>query len=301
MRLIGAIKGESEARRFADFLLVKGIESSIEFEIDGSWAVWVHDEDRLESAGDLLKEFNEDPKNGRFGEATKAAASIREKEAEEKKHLEKRTLDSERLHRRFGSFRLGPVTIGLMAMSIAVFIYSGFGTQTDRISDLFLMDFSTGGGMIKFLPGMQEIRSGEIWRLFTPMFIHFDLMHIFFNLYILSFLGSMVESRQSSGYLVFLVFTISGLSNFPEYLATGHPNFGGMSGVVYGLVGYVWTREKFSPFSGYFMDRMLLGLSLIWLVLGVTNVIPHVANVVHAMGIFSGMVIGFIQSKLFRI
>ena len=299
MRLIGSISVEQHARLFEDFLLVKGIGSSVEFDAAGSWSVWVHDEDRLEDAGDWLKSFNENPESAEFAAASREAESIRKKAAEELRKLEKRTFDANRLGRRFGEFSMGPVTITVMVICVVVYVISGFGDSTERIRSLFIAHYTTSATLISYLPGLPQIRSGEVWRLFTPMFIHFSPLHIFFNLYLFSFLGSMVESRQSRWYLILLMLVISGGSNFAQYVVSG-PSFGGLSGVVYGLVGYVWTREKFSPLSGYVMSRQLLILSVIWLVAGVAGLAGNVANVVHAVGIFLGMTVGYFQSRFYR-
>ena len=79
-------------------------------------------------------------------------------------------------------------------------------------------------------------------------------------------LGSMIEERQSTRRLALLVFTISAASNLAQYLVSG-PRFGGMSGVVYGLLGYIWIRGKFDPSSGLFLHPTTVQMMLIWFVL----------------------------------
>src|SRR5207244_8552606 len=130
----------------------------------------------------------------------------------------------------------GPLTFVLIVISVAVFILSKFGHEHGRIMALFITDFA-GETVDRSLP---EIRHGEIWRLVTPMFIHFSPLHILFNMLWLRDLGSMIEGRQSSLHLLLLVLVIAVCSNLAQcYLNYKGPVFGGLSGVVYGLLVYI--------------------------------------------------------------
>jgi GlpG protein len=60
MRLIGAIKDEQQAQRFAAYLVTLGVSNSIDFE-SSAWQVWVCDEDSVEKATGELRSFNENP------------------------------------------------------------------------------------------------------------------------------------------------------------------------------------------------------------------------------------------------
>ncbi len=86
------------------------------------------------------------------------------------------------------------VTITLIGISIAVAVFSQLG-RSDLILDyLFIADPNTGGGF-------DAIESGEVWRLLTPIFIHFGIMHIVFNMMWMWDLGRMVEWRCGSLFL----------------------------------------------------------------------------------------------------
>src|SRR6266404_2871624 len=101
----------------------------------------------------------------------------------------------------------------------------------EPIQSLFISPFLIGDNYLPPDLSLPEIRHGQIWRLFTPMFIHFNPLHIFFNMLWLRDLGSMIEGRQSSGLLAILVLVIAAGSNLAEYYFGHEPNFGGMSGV----------------------------------------------------------------------
>src|SRR5207253_1391288 len=141
------------------------------------------------------------------------------------------------LFRPLTPYGFGPLTFAMIVASVAVFFLSKYGQDKERIMALFITDFSTGS----WETTLPEIRHGQIWRLFTPMFIHFSPLHILFNMLWLRDLGSMIEGRQSSLHLLILVLVIAGCSNVAQcYVNMSGPIFGGMSGVVYGLLGYVW-------------------------------------------------------------
>jgi GlpG protein len=80
-----------------------------------------------------------------------------------------------------------------------------------------------------------------------------------------------------------------------QYAIVGS-DFGGMSGVVYALVGYVWMRGKYDRGSGLFIDRTNLMISLIWLVLCFTGAMGAVANFAHLAGLIAGTAWGRISA-----
>jgi GlpG protein len=109
-------------------------------------------------------------------------------------------------------------------------------------------------------------------------------------------LGRMIEIKQGRLTLGLLVLTIAGLSNFCQYLMSG-PLFGGMSGVVYGLLGYIWIRGRYDPRSGLYLDRRTVVLMIIWFLVCFTPLfLPYIANTAHAVGLGMGMAWGFISS-----
>ena len=99
--------------------------------------------------------------------------------------------------------------------------------------------------------------------------------------------------------MALLVIAIACVSDVAQYYASG-PAFGGMSGVVYGLLGYVWIRGKLDPASGLFLHSSTVVMMLAWFVLCytplLTPLVGHVANTVHAAGLLLGMTWGLLSS-----
>jgi GlpG protein len=304
MRNIGYLENENEARRFGDFLYVNGMPNNIETD-QHQWAVWVHDDDHLEKARGWLEKFRSNPAAPEFA-VSDQAAERRQQEEKELAGFQKKMQKGRQVVRRAGFYGMGPLTTALIAISVVVALISGMGRHTEKIMPLFITNWDINGPMLVWAKGLPEIRHGEIWRLFTPMFIHFGLMHILFNMLWLRDLGSMIEARESSLRLLILVLLIAAGSNLAQYsitvpfwraLSGGAPNFGGMSGVVYGLLGYIWMRAKFDPFSGFFLHKSTVTMMLIWLVACFTGFLGPVANMAHLFGLLVGMGAGFLASR----
>lgn len=142
---------------------------------------------------------------------------------------------------------------------------------------------------------LYDVRSGQIWRLFTPMFLHFGIMHIFMNMWLFMDLGGAIERRYGPWWTLVLVLFISALSNTLEY-AFNSPGFGGMSGVVFGLFGFVLVQSKYNPFSNFYVSPMMTGILLFWFVYCIVGLPGEIANFVHWGGLASGAVIGYLCS-----
>ncbi|MBC8096585.1 MAG: rhomboid family intramembrane serine protease [Akkermansiaceae bacterium] len=286
MRHIGHLPG-GQARIFSDFLFSRGIRNEVERESDGTFSIWVRDEDQVVSAQDLLTRFSTEPRGTEFQDASEVAEKARAAEKAELEAYKKRIHTRKSVFPNFGSYGVGPLTYALIIVCVIVAIYSKLGTDREVLRHLFITEPTFGDS--RSLP---EVWSGQVWRLFTPMFIHFGPIHLIFNLMWLYQLGCMIEARRSTWNFLAVV-VITGLaSNLAQYFVTGKSSFGGMSGVVYGLAGYVWIRGKFDRGSGLFLDPQSVIILLVWLVICYTGIMGPVANTAHLVGLISGMLLG---------
>jgi len=310
--MIGQLNGEPQARSFHDFLFVQGVDNEVEGNEDGSWSVWVHAEEELDRAKEMLVAFQQNPADPRFQNQSAAAEQLREAKKKEQARYEQRVKERRHLFRPLTGYGFGPVTFVLIFISAVVFIKSSFGDNFEPVSGLFISKADVPGAsqfdhvwtsfltrITDFKKALPEVRSGEVWRLFTPMFIHMSIMHIFFNMLWLRDLGSMIEGRQGSGLFVILVLVLAALSNVAQFL-TGGPDFGGMSGVVYGLEGYIWIRGKMHPGSGLYLHTSTVISSLIWFFCCLIGLLGAVANTCHAAGLVAGMAWGALSSLRHR-
>lgn len=184
-----------------------------------------------------------------------------------------------------------PVTLFLLGVSLLVALYSNFGAQLQPIRGLFITEYVNAG--------LPEIRSGQLWRLITPIFLHFAWFHLLFNGVWMWQLGSLIEKRLSSLDLALLVVVIGIGSNVAQFLSTG-PAFGGLSGVVYGLLGYFWVQGRFNPRFGLILNNVVVYIMLAWFGLCWIGVIPNVANWAHTAGLVLGMAAAWVSYRLGR-
>jgi GlpG protein len=276
---------------FGDFLVANGIRNQIEHDGGSSWTVWVMEEDSVADAQTWLEQFRGNPNAPEFRKAATEAAKVREAEAQDLAAYRKRVRTRQSLFPKFGGHGIGILTYVLIFACVVVAAYSKLGENMEVLRPLFIAD--PGGDAGKFLP---EVFSGEVWRLFTPMFIHFGPVHLLFNMLWLFQLGCMIEARQSSFLLAALVAVTALLSNLAQFYFSHHPGFGGMSGVVYGLAGYVWIRGKYDRKSGLFLDSQSVTILLVWLVLCYTGLVGSIANTAHLVGLITGVVWGRISA-----
>lgn len=300
MRVIGHLANESSARTFGDCLYVQGIENQVEFQKGEGWAIWVNDEDKIESAVKLLAAYRENPADPKYESQARGAAELRERQEKRDAVYRKKLRDRRQLFRPLTAYGFGPLTLVLMAICVAVFLFSRFGMNIQRVMVLSITDYDISGDYVSWNSSLPEIRHGQIWRLFTPIFIHFNILHIFFNLLWLRDLGSMIEGRQSSWRLAVLVLAIAAGSNLAQFYIGHGPAFGGMSGVVYGLLGYVWLRGRYDPGSGLFLHPTTVTMMLIWFVACFTGLLGQIANTAHAAGLVMGIAWGYLSSLRYR-
>jgi GlpG protein len=188
-----------------------------------------------------------------------------------------------------------PVNVLLIVGSVLVTLYTSFGADTEKMLP-FLISLSPAAS-----PEMlAEVFHGQVWRLFTPMFLHYSVEHLGFNMLGMVNLGGPLEKVSGSRPYLFLCLALALLSNLGEYLINGEPSFGGMSGVLYGLFGYIWLRGRCDPTFVLQMPTSTIVIALVWFVACFTGVLGHIANAAHGIGLVAGAVWGVIAGRAAR-
>ncbi|TQV81004.1 rhomboid family intramembrane serine protease [Exilibacterium tricleocarpae] len=175
-----------------------------------------------------------------------------------------------------------PLTLSLMVLSIC---------------GALLVELDGTLGWLYFLTyeAPRVVQQGELWRLVTPIFLHFGIFHIVFNSLWLWVLGQKLESFMGPWRLLGFIILTAVVSNTCQYLWSRPVTFGGMSGVIYGFIGYIWLRQRLAPVSQLALPSGYIGFMLFWLVLCMSGVVTWVAQVGIANAAhFSGLLVGVI-------
>ncbi len=278
MRKVSTVADEAYARRVVDALLVEGIEADAR-----GTEVWVLDDKNVEAARARLDAFARDG----IPDAGKVARRLRERKKLEQQDWAQRSRNVAQ-HWRLSSLReqgFGPLTLMLIIASVVVALLGAYGPPDDtRMWNVTIDDWASR------VP-LQKVREGEVWRIFTPIFLHFGIIHLVFNMLWLRSLGTLIE--RNDGWVVFvpLVLASAAVGNLAQYYVSG-PGFGGMSGVVYALFGFVWMQSRYRPARAYAMAPRSALWMMGWFVLCATGLVGSIANLGHAGGLVVGLLFG---------
>lgn len=296
MRRIGYIESQEPARRFGDYLFTKGMDNKVDDFEDG-WAVWVENEDHLDAAIAEWKEFLQDGDHPKYAGAEDAAEEMRRQARRDAERWSKQHRDL-RTTMALGAGDRPTITYVLIFLAILVGVATGLQLAHSN-PVVFWLKFASiyfdGGGGVHGLHA-EQILKGQVWRMFTPMFLHLGTFHLLFNMLWLYQLGGLIESRKGHRMILWLVLVIAGFSNTVQYLYAG-PNFGGMSGVVFGLLGYIWIKMKFEPHEGLNIGSNLVTFMLIWLAICLLGIVGNIANGAHIGGLLMGMALGYLPHR----
>lgn len=283
-----AVLEEAQAAVFSAYLAERGIDSESEpVEGTGQRALWILDEDALANAKALLSRYRSMPDAEEFSRPALEKAA---KKAAEDKPIPLAEKPARAPRAAAAPVRMPWGTMALVALAIAATWWTGMGKAAAKTAMLQMTALpfgAPGWNPAAWAKALPEICQGEIWRLWTPVLLHFDFWHILFNAWWMKDLGSLVEGKEGTGKFLLFV-AVAGLASDLAQFAWAGACFGGMSGVVYALFGYVWLRGKTEPLYGTWMPPATAGLMLVWLVMGMMGMTGPTANAAH----FSGLVVG---------
>jgi rhomboid protease GluP len=197
--------------------------------------------------------------------------------------------------RRRATFQVNRVqaygTYGLVALNVGVFVVEvALGGSTNSETLTFL------GALL-----IDQVWTGEWWRIVTANFLHFGVGHLVMNMLGLWVIGPLVEHALGIGGF-FLCYGVSGIGTMflIAYLQLLPPSalLVGASAAIMGLVGAIaavflktWQQEK----TAFSAKRLRFILFLIGLQFLLDWIIPEVSFLAHALGVF----LGFVTARVF--
>jgi membrane associated rhomboid family serine protease len=180
------------------------------------------------------------------------------------------------------------VTYALIAINVLMFIGSSAGGSS--------LTGGGGGGTVyqDFALYGPAVAHGDWWRLITGGFLHAGLIHIGFNMYILYWLGSMLE--PAIGHVRFAALYVASLlaGSFGALLLSPSSVTVGASGAVFGLMGAAFVMQRLRG-----MDPMSSGIGpLILLNLGLSFVLSGISIGGHVGGLIGGAAAAWAMERL---
>ena len=117
-------------------------------------------------------------------------------------------------------------------------------------------------------------------------------------------LGEKIERIDGSLTFITIVIFTAVSSNSLQYFWNGSSLFGGLSGVIYGLLGFCMILEMDSSRNRYDIPPGLYLFMIIWLVLGFLGILElfgfgAIANFAHLGGLVSGIIFAMIYKIMY--
>lgn len=239
--------------------------------------VWVYDDGKKEL------EISEEQAEDFYGlKGVLEKAKYIEDDDTEEKTENKAYADSLRMPKR-KRINVPPVTASLVFLNVVVFIICTFTGN---------LLYNIGAAGLDVV-----VNEHQYYRVFSSMFLHADISHIFGNMVLLYFLGDMVE-RKMPKTVYFLIYIISGIcgtvANFiNEMIFEEYSLVIGASGAIFGILGVLLSLAMFKRVSG---KNLSVGRILVVIVFSLYDGFfsPGVAVWAHVGGLLAGLVLGLI-------
>ncbi|HDY7830563.1 TPA: rhomboid family intramembrane serine protease GlpG [Vibrio vulnificus] len=259
------------AQAFIDYMASRQIDLRMMPEGEGQFALWLIDDQHWVETEAELKQFLANPGDSKYSAASWDMAETRKTQFSYRSPSLLAMVKA----------KAGPVTMAVMVVCVAVYVFMMLGWESPLLS---AMHFPA-----------EAAQQWQLWRWVSHALLHFSVTHIVFNLLWWWQFGGDIEQRLGSGKLLQIFVISAALSGAGQFWVEG-ANFGGLSGVVYALLGYAWILGYRVPHLGLSVPRPVVAFMLVWLILGYVQPFMAIANTAHLVGLLSGMGLAYLDS-----
>ncbi|MFV0575777.1 MAG: rhomboid family intramembrane serine protease GlpG [Vibrio sp.] len=271
IRLV-ALNNPRSGQAFIDYMASRQIDIIMMPEGDGKFALWLKQPEFQTEVEAELALFMQNPSAQKYQAASWNVADTR----------------TQQFHYHSPSFisqikaKAGPLTLGIMAVCLIIYAlqFLGFGQEIFQA--------------LHFPATIDQ--KWQLWRWISHALLHFSIAHIAFNLLWWWQFGGDIEKKIGSVKLLQIFLVSAALSGAAQFWVEG-ANFGGLSGVVYALLGYTWILGLLRPEKGLFAPKPLVIFMLGWLVLGFIQPFMAIANSAHLAGLVAGCALAALEGK----
>ena len=197
MRQLTSLTNDEHARRFTAYLFTQGIDTQLEQDAD-QWLIWVREEDSLEPARELYRQFQAEPDHERYQGAVQTATTMQREDAkrQQEEQSQRNHIEMRDQWRQGRLKRNNPLTRMLIILSIVVTLFSG-GLNSGQPNNAWLRQLmfadselvnqeeyritQESGGLTpaerQYLASISlRTHPWELWRLVTPILLLQDMM-----------------------------------------------------------------------------------------------------------------------------
>jgi membrane associated rhomboid family serine protease len=201
--------------------------------------------------------------------------------------IQKVTRGVERAVTGVGGRRVNAVTIGLIAVNVAVaLIELATGSSASFTNNsIFEKGSLFASGYVSASGEPLGVAHGEWWRLFTSMFLHASFFHLAVNMYSLYFVGSIME-QVIGRWRFLLLYLASGLAGSAGALLLSPltPTVGA-SGAIFGVLGglFILERRRHIATGGQVAGLIVLNLVITFAFASSISVGGHIGGLIGGM------------------
>ena len=198
------------------------------------------------------------------------------------KEINEKTEETNKSYEKTFSPKKIVITPMLILICIAMFVFTIMSQGSGLLSDL------TTETAVKFGANvMSKLQSGELWRLFTYMFLHGSIMHIVLNMYSLYVIGSQMETFIGKTKYI-IVYILSGITGgLLSSVLSGNVSVGA-SGAIFGLLGaMLYFGYHYRTYLGGVIKSQIIPIIALNILIGFMQ--PNVDNFCHIGGLVGGL------------